>query len=485
MPRVRRQTLIALHVLWLLAGSPAGATTYYVTPAGSDAAPGSTAQPWATLQKAGDVADAGDTVVVRAGTYAGFRPRHSGTAAAPIRFRADAGVVVASPGPSNSNGDDIWVRDVHYVVIDGFETTAAPRAGVAVQGEPEDNATGVEIRNCYCHHNQRWGIFTGFARDLVIEGNETSYSALEHGIYVSNSGDRPIVRANRVHDNRASGIQLNADPAQQGPDPNDPQGDGIIEDALIEDNVIHDNGAGGAAGINLASVRSSLIRNNLLYENHASGIAGWDDGEGSGRYGTRDNRFVGNTIVQASDGRFAVSLKNGSVNNLLADNILLHPGSKGSIEADPSSQVGLASDHNVVVDLFSDDDSFLHLADWRALGFDAHSLVSTPAIVFADPSAMDYRLRTGSPASMPASSRPTYPSTSKAVSDRRGPASTAAPTSDRRQRRPPPHRQPRRAHRRPRPSRPPPSLTPTSPAAGLVISGAVRFHASGGARWRA
>jgi len=104
------------------------------------------------------------------------------------------------------------------------------------------------------------------ARDLVIEGNETSHSAIEHGIYVSNSGDRPIVRANRVHDNHASGIQLNADPAQQGPDPNDPQGDGIIEDALIEDNVIHDNGAGGAAGINLASVRSSLIRNNLLYE---------------------------------------------------------------------------------------------------------------------------------------------------------------------------------------------------------------------------
>src|SRR5207249_596007 len=117
--------------------------------------------------------------------------------------------------------------------------TAAPRAGIAVQGEPDVNATGVVIRHCFCHHNGRWGIFTGFARDLLIESNETSYSAAEHGIYVSNSGDRPTVRANLVHDNSAAGIQLNADPAEMGPDPTDPQGDGIITGALIELNIIH------------------------------------------------------------------------------------------------------------------------------------------------------------------------------------------------------------------------------------------------------
>ena len=153
----------------------------------------------------------------------GFRPRHSGTAQAPVRFLAQPGVVVNTPGAANSNGDNIWVRDVDYVVIDGFESTAAPRAGVAVQGEPDANATGVVIRNCICHHNSRWGIFTGFARDLLLEDNETSFSAIEHGIYVSNSGDRPIVRRNHAHHNNASGIQLNADPAEMGDDPNDPR----------------------------------------------------------------------------------------------------------------------------------------------------------------------------------------------------------------------------------------------------------------------
>jgi len=378
--------------------SPAAAATYYVAPAGLDSNPGTQGQPWKTLQKAGDVAAAGDTVIVAPGTYVGFRARNSGTALAPVRFTAQPGVIVNAPSAANSNNDNIWVRNVDYVVIDGFECLNAPRAGIAVQGEPDANSTGVEIHNCHCHDNSRWGIFTGFARDLVIEDNETSFSAIEHGIYVSNSGDRPALRRNHAHDNRASGIQLNADPAQQGDDPNDPQGDGIIDDAVIEANVIHGNGVGGGAAINLASVRSSLIRNNLLYDNHASGIAGWDDGEGSNLYGTRDNRFIGNTIVQAANGRFAIVLRNGSINNAVLNNILLHLGSRGSLEVEASSFVGLVSDYNVVATVFSNDVDFLSLAEWQALGLDAHSIVATSAALFVDPAAANYHLKTGSPA---------------------------------------------------------------------------------------
>ena len=374
----------------------ADATTYYVSPAGSDSKAGTAAAPWLTLQHAGDVVVAGDVVIVLSGTYQGFRPRHSGTAQAPIQFLAQPGVAVTSPGPSNSNSDNIWVRDVDYIVIDGFESRNAPRAGIAVQGEPDANATGVVVRHCFCHNNGRWGIFTGFARDLTIENNETSFSAAEHGIYVSNSGDRPLVRRNHVHDNNASGIQLNADPAEQGPDPNDPQGDGIIDNAVVEANVIHDNGVAGGAAINLASVRFSTIRNNLLYNNHASGIAGWDDGDGN-QYGSHDNHLIGNTIVQANDGRFAISLKDGSIRNSIEDNVLIHPGARGSLEVDASSQPGLLSDFNLVVNRFSDDVNFLTLSQWRTLGFDPHSIVSTVSAVFVNPAGNDYHPSYNSP----------------------------------------------------------------------------------------
>jgi hypothetical protein len=373
-------------------------TTYYVAPGGDDGNPGTEGAPWRTLQKAGDSTTAGTDVVVLPGTYDGFRPRTSGRAGAPIRFLARPGAVITAPGPANANGDNIWIRNVEYIVLDGFESRGAPRAGIAVQGEPDANVAGVVVRNCFCHDNGRWGIFTSFARDLLIENNETSFSRDEHGIYVSNSGDRVVVRGNHAHDNARAGIQLNADPAQQGDDPTDPQGDGIIEDALIEGNRIHDNGVVGGAGINLASVRSSLVRNNLLYDNHASGIAGWDDDEGSNQYGTRDNRFIGNTIVQASDGRFALSLIHGSINNVVENNILLHRGSRGSLVVDPSSREGLRSDYNVVVDVFSDDENFFGFAAWRALGFDANSIVATAAALFADETADDYRLSATSPA---------------------------------------------------------------------------------------
>lgn len=381
------------------ATAPASGTgaTYYVALTGNDANAGTNAAPWRTLQKAGDVAAAGDTVIVLAGSYQGFRPRQPGTAQAPVRFLAQPGVIVTSPGASNSNGDNIWIRNVDYVVIDGFESTNAPRSGIAIQGEPDANVSGVVIRNCHCHHNSRWGIFTGFARDLVLEDNETSFSAIEHGIYVSNSGDRPIVRRNHAHDNNASGIQLNADPSQQGDDPNDPQGDGIIEDALIEANIIHGNGVAGGAAINLASVRRALIRNNLLYANRATGIAGWDDGFSSA-YGSRDNGIIGNTIVQPSNGRFAIGLLNGSINNVVIDNILLHAGTRGSLEVDPSSQVGLVSDYNVVVNVFSDDSTFMNLSQWRQRGFDQNSILSSSAALFVNAGANDYHLSATSPA---------------------------------------------------------------------------------------
>ena len=161
-------------------------------------------------------------------------------------------------------------------------------------------ATGNLVRRNYCHHNGRWGIFTGYALNVRIESNETSYSAAEHGIYVSNSSDNPSIRWNRAHHNRACGIQINADPFLAG--------DGIISGAVVSRNIAYENGVGGGAAINLASVRSSLISNNLLYNNHASGIAGWDDGAGNA-FGTQGNRFFNNTIVMASDGRFALVLR--------------------------------------------------------------------------------------------------------------------------------------------------------------------------------
>src|SRR5215470_14211926 len=97
-----RTLFAALGLCIALAGAAEAraATTYYVSAAnGQDNFPGTSAMPFLTIQKAADVAVAGDTVVVRAGTYVGAKLSHSGTLAAPITFTAEPGAIVASPGP--------------------------------------------------------------------------------------------------------------------------------------------------------------------------------------------------------------------------------------------------------------------------------------------------------------------------------------------------------------------------------------------------
>jgi hypothetical protein len=376
----------------MLIFTPCFAATYYVSVTGNDSSPGSQSLPFRTIQKGADVAVAGDTVIVRAGAYAGAKFSRSGTSVAPIRFTGEPGAVVTTKGSLNTNNDNLWIRNASYIHIEGFEVHSAGRAGIGVQGEPTAHVLGIQIRNNHCHNNSRWGIFTGYAEGIKIENNETSFSAIEHGIYVSNSADHPVITGNKAHHNNASGIQIYADPFLAG--------DGIISNALIDSNIIYENGVAGGAAINLASVINSVIQNNLLYKNHASGIAGWDDGEGSNQFGTHDNKIYNNTIVQPSDGRFVITLLNGSTNNEIKNNILLHLGTRGSINLDAESEAGLISDRNAVVNVFSFNDggSFVNLAAWQSRGHDQQSFISNTTALFSNAGLDDYHLNSTSPA---------------------------------------------------------------------------------------
>src|SRR4029078_3394576 len=123
----------------------------------------------------------------------------------------------------------------------------------------------VTIRDNVFANNQRWGLFTDFSDDLLIEGNESCGATSEHGMYVSDSGDRPVVRGNVIHDNHANGLHMNGD-ASMG-------GDGIISSPVVEGNYIYNNGVGGGSGINMDGVERAMIRNNVIVNTHASGIS--------------------------------------------------------------------------------------------------------------------------------------------------------------------------------------------------------------------
>jgi parallel beta-helix repeat protein len=358
---------------------------YHVAVEGSNSASGeSPSAAWATLQHAADQVAAGDTVLVAPGAYEGFYLDTSGSALQPIVFRAETGVVIDRPNATTPDG--INLEGASHVTIEGFEVTGAPRAGIrSVINEH------VVIRNNRAIDNGRWGIFTGFSEDLLIENNEAAGSDIEHGIYVSNSADRPVIRGNRVWGNQRSGIQINAD-ASEG-------GDGIIDHAIIEHNVIFDNGVQGGSAINLDGVHDSDIRNNLLYDNHASGISLYqiDGGDSS-----RNNRVINNTVINATNGRWALNIQDESTGNLVLNNILFSEHSfRGAVDISPGSLPGLVSDYNVVESRYttSGGDHVLSLVEWRAAtGHDANSRTASLDSLFRDLVNHDYRLLASSPA---------------------------------------------------------------------------------------
>jgi Ca2+-binding RTX toxin-like protein len=361
--------------------------TYYVSTGGSDSAAGSSDTPWRTLQHAADRVVAGDTVIVTPGNYVGFDLRTSGTASKRISFKAQSGVVINAVNPVTDR-DGINLERASYVTIEGFTligtgNPATSRAGIRVVGDGDDEgifSTGVIVRNNKADSWGSWGMLTGFCDDILIENNEFSRSAREHGLYFSNSGDRPIIRNNISWGNAGCGIHMNADIFTGNTDL--PAVDGIISGALVDGNTIYGNGAGssfgagGGSAINCDGVRNSRIVNNLIYDNHATGIALYQIDAAAPAVG---NVIANNTVIQAADGRFALLVTDGAVNTTVFNNILfnLH-GTRGSIDLSADSVSGFKSDYNMLDPRFSRSESFINLSQWRTqTGGDSHSSALT------------------------------------------------------------------------------------------------------------
>jgi hypothetical protein len=360
--------------------------TYYVDQTGSDiTGDGSLLHPWGSIVHAASQLNAGDTVLINPGTYAGgVHVNTSGTPADPITFQANgAGVIIEGSGGER---DAFYIEEADYVVVDGLTIRHATRAGVRIS--LSDHIT---VRNCTLADNGTWGLFTDFSDYTTVENCE-SYGAMdEHGIYISNSSDFPTIRSNWLHHNHGCGLHMNGDISMGG--------DGIISYGLVEGNIIYENGLGGGSGINMDGVTHTMVRNNLLYANHAGGITIYQIDGGSGSH---DNKVLNNTIIMAADGRWAINIPNSAdTNNQVLNNIAYAAHSwRGSISIASPTLPGFVSDYNVVMDRFSTDDgnTRISLSAWQALGYDIHSIIATPVQLFVNSAISDYHLASNSPA---------------------------------------------------------------------------------------
>ena len=377
---MRLLRIFFLNFLLFNSGLILAQTTYYVSENGNNSNNGLTPETaFETLQHAADIVTAGDSVLVLQGNYVGFDIRKNGSQTNLIVFKAIENNVVIDE-KNSVTPDGINIENASWIIIDGFEVKDQPRAGI--RAAVSDFVT---VKNNYCHNNQRWGIFTGFTDDLIVENNTCSYSTEEHGIYVSNSSDRPIIKDNHSFNNNGCGIHMNGDISMGG--------DGIISNAVVEGNILHDNGYGGGSAINMDGVQNSEIFNNLVYNNHATGIAMYqiDGGDAS-----KNNKVYNNTIIQPADGRWCIISVDGSTGNTIYNNILInHHSFRGSIAIDAASADGFISDYNILVNRLSNDDgnSNMTLSQWQSLGYDLHSIIADPEEqIFIDHTNGDFHL---------------------------------------------------------------------------------------------
>jgi len=100
--------ITAASLLFLISGageSTAAGNTYYVATTGSNSNSGTQSSPFQTIQKCASIASAGDTCLIRAGTYREtITPANSGTASAPITFAPYNGESVTVSGADPVSG---------------------------------------------------------------------------------------------------------------------------------------------------------------------------------------------------------------------------------------------------------------------------------------------------------------------------------------------------------------------------------------------
>ena len=403
----------------VLSTAPA-ARMRYVSVDGSDSNDGSAGAPWATLQHAVDSVSAGDTIIVKDGTYAGCLIGRGGEPGRPVVLKAENkwGAVIRGFGAKKLRNSLVGINDydfydhdtvIGYVTVDGFEIDAEG----ADNGIRTSHTEHVTIANCKVYDSTWVCINPGHSDYIRVEGNVTFGSKKSHGMYMANTSAHGVVRGNTSYSNAKSGLHMNGDLSCGGA--------GVITDWLIEKNVVFDNHGGGA--INCDGVSDSVFRNNLLYDNHATGMTFYaiDATEGSSR-----NLVANNTIMMASDGRWPILMPRmkklppiGSKSvdqlpplarkrkilsptaNRFYNNIIYHPSSRyGSILVYAGDVRGFESDYNITNGRYSADggETLIDIDKWRSLGHGKHSIAADPKGIFVAPGANDYHLKKGSPA---------------------------------------------------------------------------------------
>ncbi|HEY8207145.1 MAG TPA: right-handed parallel beta-helix repeat-containing protein [Myxococcaceae bacterium] len=208
---------------------------WYVSPTGSDSAPGTSTQPFRTITRALSAVGPGERINVSAGTYA-ERVRitgsvRAGTASAPIRLQ---GVGKPKIVPNADSGSLVQIEKPYWQV-DGFEVDVQGKAYYAAHFA--GNVTGSVLSHGNLHGGTAGtGVSTHYACvGATISDNEIHHFQKpgddSHGILVQPGSKQISILRNVIHDNSGDSIQCIGPEGLSA----EPPADGV----LIQDNTMY------------------------------------------------------------------------------------------------------------------------------------------------------------------------------------------------------------------------------------------------------
>ncbi len=171
---MRALCVVTFLLPWRVLGA-----TFYVAPTGNDANTGSFDAPFYTIAKAVTLVAAGDTILVRGGTFtysATIRLTNSGSAVAPIRLWAYADerpfLDFSSMADADANRAFLVTTNANFWHIKGLEIYRAGDNGMKVEG------SGNVIENCSFHHCRDTGLQIGLADTTEDLNRQTAAGGL-------------------------------------------------------------------------------------------------------------------------------------------------------------------------------------------------------------------------------------------------------------------------------------------------------------------
>ena len=228
--------------------------------------------PHTTLASAISVANAGDRLLVRPGTYEegvvmdkpleiigqGKREeiliQAAGTNA--LAFRTTLGRVT-NITLRQLGGGDYFAVDIGQgrLTLENCLIESDSLAGLAIHGGGADPI----IRNNLIHRCRQSGVVVFDSGRGTLEGNDIADNAV-CGVVIRDAGN-PVLRGNQIHDNRQGGVQTER---------------GAF--GRIEDNHIFKN---QREGIVIKDQANPVVRLNTIYKNTKAGIYVYDQGQGT------------------------------------------------------------------------------------------------------------------------------------------------------------------------------------------------------------